>query len=132
MNLGTLLSKGRKPKQIADASVAVWTDIDHALTPVMGSRGSAALYRRTVHMARTQYPWLECAFDAAAQAGDFTPLHAALRQQSATQAAAAHNAMMEIFLSLLHSLIGRELAERLLQDQAPTTTRGTAAQDSAP
>ena len=46
------------PTQIAAAVLAIWEEIDDALTPIVGAQGLVALYRRTVHLAAAQHPWL--------------------------------------------------------------------------
>lgn len=121
-----------EPQGIADAAVAVWTVIDGALSPVIGARGNAALYKRSLHLARAQYPWLAAAYEGAVQPGDYGALRAALAQQTATQASQAHEELLRIFHDLLADLIGRSLTERLLQAAWPPHSYGNAVQDDSP
>ena len=44
--------------QIADTVVAVWRRVDAALLPIVGQRGVAALYKRSLHLANAAHPWL--------------------------------------------------------------------------
>ncbi len=113
--LGNLAEAGASAAQVADASVAAWAAVHAALSPVIGARGSAALYKRSLHLARSAYPLLAKAYDAASEGGEYSALRAVLTQQSAADAAAAHDAMLRTFHDLLADLIGRSLTQRLLQ-----------------
>ncbi len=130
--LEQLAATGADARHIADASVAVWSAIDGALSPVIGPRGSGALYKRSLHLARASYPWLAAAYDGAVNPGDFTALNAALSQQTALHAAAAHDAVVKTFHDLLADLVGRSLTQRLLQAVWESPSSGTAALDTLP
>lgn len=110
-----MAAAGADAGQIAGEAVAAWDAIHRAMAPVIGPRGSAALYHRTLHVARTTYPWLGAPCEAAAEPGDFAPLRRALASQAAVDAAAAHDSMLRTFFELLASLIGEPLTARLLQ-----------------
>ena len=125
-------AEGADSKSVADAAVAVWVAIDAALSPVIGRRGNAALYRRSLHLARAHHPWLTTAYEGAAHPGDYGALHVALSRQTAAVAAQAHEALMTTFQDLLADLIGRSLAGRLLQGAWDPHSNGNAAQDSSP
>jgi hypothetical protein len=109
-----LPSGGDDPLAAADAAVAAWEEIRTLLAPVLGQRGVAALYRRSVHLTLARYPWLAPAYEAPAQAADLAALHAALEAQDATVAAAASAELLANFRALLTNLIGDALAARLL------------------
>jgi hypothetical protein len=96
-------------------AVAVWLAIHAALTPVVGQRGSAALYQRSLHLARTEYPWLAPACEDEVEPGDFAGLRSALSQQSAAAAATAHDTTVKTLQDLLANLIGGSLTQRMLQ-----------------
>ena len=118
--------------QIADAAVVIWSSVHAALFPLIGQRGSAALYKRSLHLARTNYSWLSAAYAGAVKPGDFASLHLVLSQQSAVLAAAAHDAMVQILHDLLSDLIGRSLTDRLLQTAWESPSSDNAAQDASP
>lgn len=123
---------GGDSQSIADVAVSVWLAIDAALSPVIGPRGNAALYRRSLHLARAHYPWLDIAYSGAVQPGDYSALRDALSQQPPSDATQAHEATLQIFQDLLAELIGRSLSQRLLQAVwEPPSSRGTA-QDKSP
>jgi len=130
--LGPVAANGADARQVAEAAVAVWRAMDAALSPVIGARGSAALYKRSLHLTRTDYPWLAAAYQGAIQPGDFSALGAALSEQTAKAAAAAHDAVLYTFHDLLADLIGRSLTQRLLQAVWEPPTSGNAVQDASP
>ncbi len=110
-----MAAAGADAGQIAGEAVAAWDAMHRAMAPVIGARGSAALYHRTLHVARATYPWLGAPCDTAAEPGDFAPLRDALASRTAVEAAAAHDGMLRAFLDLLATLIGAPLTARLLQ-----------------
>jgi hypothetical protein len=120
------------PQGVADGAVAVWTAIDGALSPVIGARGNGALYKRSLHLARAQHPWLAAAYEGAVQPGDYSALRAALAQQTAADATRAQEALLRIFNDLLADLIGRSLTGRLLQAAWSPNSYGNAVQDESP
>ena len=120
------------PARSRTAAVAAWTAIDGALSPIIGARGIAALYKRSVHLVLADHPWLAAAYEGALQPGDFASLRAALSQQNAQNAAAAHDAVLKTFQDLLDSLIGRSLTQRLLQTARDQLSSGAAVQDQSP
>jgi hypothetical protein len=124
--------QGADAAQIADAAAIIWAAVHGALAPVIGPRGSAALYHRALHDARARCPWLAVAYDAAAEPGDFAPLRAVLAQQAPADAAAAHDGMLQAFLDLLATLIGQPLTERLLQGVWTPPTGVPPVQDTSP
>ncbi len=118
--------------QLADAAVQTWHAVDAALSPIIGQRGVAALYRRSLYLARTQHPWLAAVHEDTRQPGDFTPLHAALALQPCLAAAAGHDALLQTFRDILGRLIGAPLTERLLRSIGPLPPRLQPVQDTPP
>lgn len=124
-----MAAAGADAGQIARESVAAWEAIHRAMAPVIGPRGSAALYHRTLHVGRATYPWLAAPCDTPAEPGDFDPLQRALASQSPAQAAAAHDAMLLAFLDLLATLIGEPLTARLLQGAGDLSSDDSSSQE---
>jgi len=124
--------QGADAAQIADAAATIWGAVHGALTPVIGPRGSAALYHRALHDARVGCPWLAGAYDTVAEPGDFARLRAVLAQQAPAAAAAAHDGMLQAFLDLLATLIGDPLTDRLLQGVWTPPTGGPPAEEISP
>lgn len=119
---------GADAPQIALEAVAVWARMDAALSPVIGKRGVAALYKRSLHLTCPAFPWLTVAYEGALEPGDFASLRLALEQQAAGDAAVAHDAALQAFHDLLVNLIGASLTERLLQAAWTSPSGGHAAQ----
>ncbi len=101
--------------QIADAVVATWREIDAALVPIIGSRGLAALYKRSIHCSAQAHPWLRIEHDAALAVVDFTELIPLLRQQDSITAMAGAAMLFSTFHQLLSSVVGSALTERLMR-----------------
>jgi hypothetical protein len=118
--------------QVADAAVQTWRAVDAALSPIIGQRGVAALYKRSLHLVRTQHPWLAAVHEETRQPGDFAPLHAALARQPGLAAVAAHEALLQTYRDILAQLIGASLTERLLRSIGPPPSSHPPMQDTSP
>ena len=130
--LRRLAKEGAGAGHIADAAVTLWRGVDATLSPIIGRRGVAALYKRSLYLIRSDYPWLTGVHQATVREGEFAPLHTMLSQQTSATAAAANNVLLQMFLDLLGRLIGTSLAERLLPSMRDTPNSGDAAQDTSP
>jgi len=117
--------------QIADLAVATWRKVHDALWPIIGHAGVAALFKRSLYLARVDHPALIAMVDVEIAPGDFALLREVLAQQSSADAAAAVQAgLLKTFLSLLTSLIGAALTERLLSSAIDNPSSGEAVQDT--
>lgn len=136
--LEQITAKDGDAAQIAEAAVAVWHRIDEALWPIIGRAGVAALFKRSLYLARTDYPSLAAIYDVAIAPGDFAVLRDSLAQQASSDAAAVHAGLLTVFLDLLTSLIGAPLTERLLRSvwihhsNGNHPSSGDAVQDTSP
>ncbi|MBC7895840.1 MAG: hypothetical protein H7066_10515 [Cytophagaceae bacterium] len=116
--------------RMAEEIVATWDAIGAALSPILGHRGVAALYVRSLQVTSTVYPWLSNNPPASLGSMDLESLKAILAQQdSVTSAAAAGGALLQTFRNLLVTLVGPTLAERLLRAVWDTSLSGPPAQD---
>jgi len=113
-SLARYIGEGADAARIADEAISVWGEIDAALAPVIGQRGVAALFKRTLFLARPTHDWLAGAQENTALPDVFAALRVTLRQQTSSNAAAAHILLLETFVDLLTRLIGEALTERLL------------------
>jgi hypothetical protein len=111
---------------------ALWQEIDEVLYPVVGHRGVAALYQRSLTIAAAARPWLAPPSAGPRSALDTASLHAALLGQDADQAIAGGDALLGSFRTLLASLLGASLTERLLRPVWAHAAHPTPAQDKAP
>ena len=109
------MAHGADAAQIAGAVVSAWREIDAALSPILGHQGVAALYKRSLHLTASAYPWLAETFKGAHAAMDLPELESVFAQQGDGDAAAAGGALLQTFDDLLASLVGPKLTERLLR-----------------
>jgi hypothetical protein len=123
---------GEDASRIAERTAATWHRFDAALSPIIGHGGVAALYRRSLFLARASNSWLPGVHEGALDPVEFTELQATVAQQSAADAAAATDALFETFRGLLTELIGSSLTERLLRPVPDPTSHGDAVQDNSP
>ena len=131
-SLARLAAQDASVEQIAQAAVATWRDIDAALSPIIGQRGVAALFMRSLHLSRAHYPWLTMAAESIPPQNDFTALQTAVAQQTCADAMAANAALLQNFTDLLANLIGASLTERLLRSVGDHPSSGHAVQETTP
>jgi hypothetical protein len=117
--------------QVADTVVALWAEIEQALHPILGQRGVAALYNRSLGLTAAAHPWLRISAQGVLAAIDPVALRAALAAQPAAEAVAGGHALFLSFHTLLASLIGRSLTERLLRPVWAHSTGASPAQDTS-
>lgn len=130
--LERLAAQGASTIRVADAAVSTWQAIDAALAPVIGSKGVAALYGRSLYLVRERHPWLAVANAGAGSEMDMGLLGAALAKQENSIAARAAGDQLEAVYELLHSLIGPALTEQLLRAAWDNPFGGAAAQERPP
>jgi hypothetical protein len=132
-NIQSSLSKraaaGWDTVSIASLIVSVWRDTDAALAPIIGHRGVGALFRRTLHLIRHDYPWLTASHESMADPIDFTAFHSTLSQRTSANIVAANGALLQKFLEQLVHLIGESLTERLLRSVVDTHSTGASPQE---
>ncbi|MES1980864.1 MAG: hypothetical protein V4443_00165 [Pseudomonadota bacterium] len=109
-----LVHEGADPEQIAGIITSTWRNIESALSPIIGARGVDALYKRSLYLIRTDYPWLGAVRDTVPLTGEFTALQSALSFQTSGHAVAANTALLQAFYDLLTNLIGVTLTDQLL------------------
>ncbi len=117
---------------IAEQVLARCAGVEHALLPIIGQRGVAALYRRALHLTRSACPWLPPDAEGVPSAIDLSPLRAALLQQSPSDAALGGASLLANYHQLLASLVGQPLTERLLRSVWVAFLTDPPAQDTSP
>ncbi|MBL8264066.1 MAG: hypothetical protein JNM58_16755 [Xanthomonadaceae bacterium] len=93
---------------------ALCGEICTALTPIVGPRGVAALYKRSLFLASHEHPVLLGLHATVQQNIDLSALTATLMPLSETDATQVGATLLSSFYELLSSLIGPSLTERLL------------------
>ncbi len=109
-----------------------WSGIDDALAPIIGKRGVAALYQRSVYVTSAAHPALVSLRSEAQAAMDLDALTSALAQLDLAGAAMTGDALLQTFADLLASLVGPGLADRLLTPVLSHLPAGIPVQDSEP
>ncbi len=107
-------ARGVDAKTIAALAAARWYAIEGALAPVIGVGGVAALHRRSLHLTRPAFGWLTLSSEGHADPHPFAAMQMALSRQTAANAGAASDALLQSFHDLLSKLIGVALTEQLL------------------
>lgn len=120
---------GANAAYVAETIVSIWREIDAALRPILGQRGVAALYKRSLHLCCPDLPWLAGLQQGLPTAMDLDALHSAFARQDSASAAAAGGDLLQTFHELLTSLIGPSLTERLLQSVWTSPPSRAPAQD---
>jgi len=98
------------------------------MVPIIGQRGFAALYNRSLSASHAEHPFLETVRQGALLPVDYAALQAVLTQKSNGQGQAAINAMLQNFYEHLSYLIGESFTERLLRPILDTHYIGIAPQ----
>ncbi|MCP8688246.1 hypothetical protein [Marinobacterium sedimentorum] len=100
---------------IAAALVTLWREIDIVLNPIMGKRGVAALYQRSLYLAAQTYPWLASPHQGVQTSIDFTHFKSLLIHQQPDDLIQGGSVIFKNLHELLVSLVGPSLTERLLR-----------------
>jgi hypothetical protein len=124
---------GALAAQIAAAALRTWKETHLRLSPVIGDQGFVLLYKRSVHLTSSSFPWLanEPGKDAVPVPPFNAPLEVHLRELAERlervtpeQAAQASRAIFSTFTQLLNVLIGVGLTTHLLASVAPEDISG--------
>lgn len=121
----------RSAAQIASQAVAVWHEVNATLVPIIGQRGVVSLYNHCLYLARNDFPCLTAAYESALPPVEYSALQSALAQQSCALAAAANEALLQLFHDRLAQLIGESLTEHLLRPIWDRYLRASAAPETS-
>lgn len=131
LNLARFRASGADASHVALAVVSTWTEIKQTIEPVVGARGVAALYERSLYLVRPEHPWLVPVPQSAEIEMNLESLEAVLMQQDSATAAAGGTAHLQKFYEVLSSLIGLSLSDGLLRFIWEKSTNGSTALDSS-
>lgn len=118
------VSAGATSEELAALVATTFRAIDQALVPIVGPRGMAALYKRSLHLSRPMHPWLPATAQGPESEMDVAALTTALAERTSEDAAAAGTRLLKSFRALLATLIGESLTERLLRPVWATLLSG--------
>jgi len=117
---------------IADAIVTTLQEMDAALTPIIGQRGVAALYRRSLYLCASTHPRLVGTHESVQAAMDLTEFKSILVQQTSAEIRLFGEELLKTFYELLTTLVGPSLTARLLRSVLENSLSGPPAQDTSP
>ena len=113
--LARRVEAGEDSAGIAEAFAVAWCEIDAILAPVLGKRGVAALYQRSLYLTGRVHPWLVLDHQSFQTDMDAVALQVLLAQQDSAVASSGGAAHLQSFRGMLAGLIGQALTERLLR-----------------
>jgi len=126
------VTSGADSRRIAESIAASCRAIEISLTPIIGQRGVAALYKRSLHLTTRTHPWLAGAQESVSDSVDVASLTSLLAKQTSAEAAAAGARLLQTFHDLLATLVGPSLTEQLLRSVWANFLSGPSAQDTTP
>jgi len=95
-----------------------WRRIAKRLCPLIGDSGFCALFGRAVHVIGPDHAWLAPQLPCRAPEQLFALLEERMATVDPGQAAAANDVLLQTFTTLLATLIGEGLTQRLLASAA--------------
>lgn len=117
---------------IADVIIAMLLDTNASLVPIIGPKGVAALYRRSLHLSMSLHPRLTDICQPLADPLDLTQLKSLLIQQNKDDVIFFGEALLKALYELLVMLIGSSLSRRLLLDVWGTRLSTPPSQETSP
>lgn len=99
--------------RVAEAVVRTWDEVAGRLAPIIGEQGFRVLYKRSLHVNASTFPWLAPAQTPPADS-PFADLRLRLERETPARAEEASRALFATFTGLLNTLIGEALTTRLL------------------
>jgi hypothetical protein len=124
------MRSGASSDQVAESMAKTCSGIVAALAPIIGPRGVAALFHRSLHLTALTHGWVASVAEGDPSTVDVAALQSALAQQTSADAAACGALFLKTFNDLLMNLIGSSLTERLLRPVWATSLSGRSAQDT--
>ena len=116
-------------RAIAEAALGLWIRAACELALLIGQGGVRAIYARSLHLARSSYPWLPEAADPTQPDAPFAELRVTLERQAAPDALEAGTAFLVTFTDLLAALIGEALTTGLMNSAWSDRAPGSAAKE---
>lgn len=122
------------PARVADVLVTIMREVETALGPVIGVRGVALLYRRSLYLTPKLHSLLAITPDEARglpTSLDFGALRSLLAQHSVADSIRDGSALLQTLYDLLVTLVGLPLTERLLRPVWANYSSGLPAPDGS-
>lgn len=117
---------------IADVIIAMLQDTSASLVPIIGPKGVAALYRRSLHQCMTLDPRIASTYQSMTDPLDVVQLKSILIQQDQADVIFFGEELLKALYELLVTLIGSSLSLRLLIDVWETKLSTPPSQENSP
>lgn len=121
--------RGADARSVAEAASCLWNQAACELALLIGQGGVRAIYARSLHLARSRYPWLPEPADPTQSDPPFTELRVTLERQAAPDALEAGAAFLVTFTDLLATLIGEAVTTGLMNSAWPDRAPSLAAKE---
>jgi hypothetical protein len=99
---------------VLDRASSSWHQLATHLAPFIGEAGFCALYARAVRLAHPEFTWLTLVQSSQPRQALFDAFQQNLAAADPDAAVRANTKVLEIFITLLSTLIGEALATRIL------------------
>ena len=109
------LDAGASSVQIAGLFTQVCQEIEATLVPIVGQRGVAALFARSLQLSAKSFAWLNPTSEGVPLLFDSRAMREVIALRPSPEAAAGTCLLLQNFCDLLAKLVGRSLTERLLR-----------------
>jgi hypothetical protein len=121
---------GADASAVAAAARRLCEHFARRLSPLVGDVGVAAIYARSLHLAKRQFPERASGNPPDGDDGPFTRAQRFLEHQESTVAAEAAVMLLTTVGELLASFIGEALTTRLLQETWPDEFAGDTTEET--
>ena len=102
-------------EEVAVTAIDLWEQMAAQIISIIGEGGFDSLYRRSVFLTQSTYPWLAVVLPQSKTDQRFKDLQISFEGQTPEQAKAANSLLLINFTDILASLIGEQLTIRLLR-----------------
>lgn len=128
--LSQLAASGAGADRVAALAAEKMHAIHLVLAPIIGNRGVSALYRRSLFLIARDASWASFLQGEEGANNDYAALQSAIAQQPSSDALKITEALFTTLYTVLVSLIGAELTERLLHPMFDSSSNGDAVQET--
>lgn len=117
------LAVQQRPQAVLEHTALLWEQLAGELIAIIGEVGFMAIYTRSLHICRTQYPWLGTSQVQGTAGTRFSGLITVLQEREGEEVTEASCNLLITFVDILAGLIGDHMTRNILQlawgDSAP-------------
>lgn len=101
-------------EKVVENALGLWERLAAQIISIVGEDGFNSLYARSVFISQATFPWLAAGSVTAHNGQRFDELKMSFKGRAPAQASAASSLLLITFTDILSSLIGEQLAARIL------------------